>query len=293
MGKFDSVNNFAKAVKGNFNKSWEGFNGESFRDNKFFVGDTCICRVDKGILYLSVNSITPKCSLFIRDIVMKSQELNDTLVVYVPQWHSCDKRSHQFSEDEIINSFQIVVDKMKDRRDIYNQQHLKEIKNTLKIINERCFRVPTTLLNNVDNILGRMEAATRVEHKEVKEYIKLHNYYEIVQAAYFNKDHSIIFKTALKKYLNPSGEYAFLSYNKNDNRWYSSETICGKPKATMLGEEGIDLVTKYHNGLLRHGMKFGNYVIMKVMDNYVQISCNKYSRAMLEAIYGLQDKFTS
>ena len=283
MSKFESINNFVKAINGEFNGSYKGLDGESFRDNKFFVVDTCICRVVNDILYVSANSITPKCSLFIRDIVMKANELHGKTLIYVPQWHSCDSRSHQFSKEDIINAFQIVVDKMKGKKDIYNQQHLQEIKSILNTINEKCFTVPINLINVVNTTLAKMEDATKIENEGVKEYIKYHDYYEIVQAAYFNTSHSIIFKTSLKKYLNPSGEYAFLSYNSTDDKWYSSETIYGKPKVTMTGDEGVALADAYLEGSLKHGMKFGNYVIMKVMDNYVQISCNKYSRTMLKA----------
>ena len=291
MSRTDSVNNFIKAVKGEYNSSFTGYDGEYFSDNKFFVDNTCICKVnsDNNVMYLSMNSITPKLSLYTRELAVKSAELNVT-VIYVPQWYKCDLRSHEFDKDGIISAFSVVINKLKDKKDIYSKQNLEEIKSMLELINNKCFEVPSEINSTVNEILEKMTAATQIEDAEVKEFIKNNCYYDIVQAAYFNNIYDVVFKTALKHYLNPSGEYAFLSYNDKDDRWYSSESICGIPKATMTGDEGWDIVTKYHDGTLKHGMKFGNYVAMKVMDNYLQVSCNKYSRAMFESCYQMKEK---
>lgn len=287
MSKFDSVNNFIKAVKGEHSSTFVGYDGERFNDNMFFVDNTCICRVKDKVMFLPLNTITPKLSLYIRELTMQSNNI-DVSIVYVPQWYSCDKRTHNFEENEIINAFTVVIDKLKDKKDIYSKNNLEEIKSILLAINSKCFKIPNTLLETVDNILEKMEIATRIENREVKKFIEENCYYDIVQAAYFSKDYDIVFKTALKQYLNPSGEYAFLNYNFEEDRWYSSESVCGIPKATMAGDDGWNLIHHYHNKTLRHGMKFGEFTIMKVMDNYLQISCNKYSKAMFEALHEME-----
>ena len=59
LSKYDSVNNFVNSIKGGFESSWTGYDGEYFKDGKFYVDNTCLCKVHDDVMYLSQNSITP------------------------------------------------------------------------------------------------------------------------------------------------------------------------------------------------------------------------------------------
>ena len=61
--------------------------------------------------------------------------------------------------------------------------------------------------------------------------------------------------------------------------------MCGMPKKVMTREQGFNLSKAFYEGTARHGQKYGNYTVMKVMDNYIQVSCNKYCKDMFNAIY--------
>lgn len=281
LSKYDSVNNFVNSIKGEFESSWTGYDGEYFKDGKFYVDNTCLCRVRGDVMYLSQNSMTPKCSLYLRELTVRSNELN-VKVLYVPQWYGCDKRSHEFSNSDIIMAFRIVIFNLKDKRDVYSKTHMEEIYSTLSKLSF----TPHKLLTDVEEILKKMNDAVKVEDKQVKKFIAKNNYYDIVQAAYFNAgDYDVKFRTALKRYLNPSGEYAFLKYNAEDDWVYSSECMCGMPKKVMTWEQAFNLSKAFYEGTARHGQKYGNYTVMRVMDNYIQVSCNKYCKDMFHAIY--------
>ena len=87
LSKYDSVNNFVNSIKGEFESSWTGYDGEYFKDGKFYVDNTCLCKVRGDVMYLSQNSMTPKCSLYLRELTVRSNELN-VKVLYVHQWYS-------------------------------------------------------------------------------------------------------------------------------------------------------------------------------------------------------------
>lgn len=281
MSKYSSVDNFIKAVKGEFENSWTGYDGEYFADGKFYVDKTCLCKVADGVMYLSENSITPKCSLYLRELTVRSNELN-VEVIYVPQWYSCDKRTHEFSNSDIIMAFRGAVFNLKDKRDVYSKAHMEEIYSTL---NKLQF-TPHKLLSEVQEILKLMNEATKVEDRAVKKFIAENSYYDLAQVAYFNAgEYDVKFRTALKRYLNPSGEYAFLKYDNNTGMVYSSECMCGMPKEVMTWQQAFDLSKAYYEGTARHGQKYGNYTVMRVMDGYIQVSCNKYCKDMFHAIY--------
>lgn len=284
MSKFDSVNNFIKSVKGEFNKSWTGIDGECFSNNRFYVDGTCLCRIYRGFMFIPMNYLSPKCSLYAHELVICEHRLRVTLL-FVPQWRSCDMRSHQFSKEDIINAFTIVINQLKNSNSIYNKSKLEDIKHTLKVINEKCFKIPPELITLTENILEKMKLAVSIKDNEIKKFIENNTYYDIVKKAYFDNTVDIQFKTTLRQYLNPTGEYAFLKFNEDEQRWYSSETLCGTPKAAMSLEEGWQFLQVFHNDGLKHGMKFGEYTIMKVTDGYIQISCNKYCRELFEALY--------
>lgn len=282
LSKYNSVDNFIKAVKGEFSDSWTGADGEYFKDKKFYVDNTCLCKInDEGTMYLSQSAITPKLSLYLRELVVRAEELSKN-VIYVPQWHSCDKRSHEFSNADIIMAFRIVIFNMKDKRDIYSKANMEEIISILKKLKF----TPHKLLAESEEILSKMNEAVKVEDKAVKKFIEKNTYYDVAQVAYFCVgDYDIKFRTALKRYLNPSGEYAFLKYNVEDGWIYSSECMCGMPKKVMTFEQGFNLGKAYYEGTARHGQKYGDYTVMRVMDNYIQVSCNKYCKDMFHAIY--------
>ena len=281
MSKFSSVDNFVKALKGEFSSSWTGFDGERFSEGKFYVDNTCLCKVIDGVMYLSATSMTPKCSLYLRELTVRSNELNVD-VIYVPQWYSCDKRTHEFSNSDIIMAFRTMIFTLKDKRDVYSKTHLEDIYSTLKKLNF----TPHKLLTEVEEILKKMNDAVKVEDKQVKKFIAENSYYDIAQAAYFNAgEHDVKFRTALKRYLNPSGEYAFLKYDNETDMVYSSECMCGVPKKVMTWEQAYNITRAYYDGTARHGQKYGNYTIMRVMDGYIQVSCNKYCKDMFHALY--------
>ena len=266
---------------------WCGFDGECFANNVFSVDKTPLCRIDGDTLYISATSITPKCALYIRELTLQASKLASK-IIYIPQWHTCDKRCHSFSREEIIQAFKDEFETLKDKSDIYSKSHLENMLSTMNYINENCFPIPKTLINDTAKVLKKIDKAVKIEDKKVKEFINTHTYYEIAEKAYFTPGVDIKFMTALRKYLNPSGEYAFLNYNPVDDKWYSSEKLCGLPKATMCGEDGLQIARLYHTNQIKHGMKFGDFTVMKVMDSYIQISCNRYTRAMIESCY---DKF--
>ena len=281
MSKYTSVDNFVKSFKGQFSNEWRGLDGEYFLDNKFYVDDTCLCKVTSDAMYISQNALTPKCSLYLHELTVRSNELNAN-VIYVPQWYKCDKRTHDFSNSGIIEAFRVAVFELKDKRDIYSKAHLEEIRATLLKLNF----IPHKLKAEVEEILSKMNEATRVEDKAVKKIISENSYYDIVQAAYFNfGDYDVRTRMLLKQYLNPSGEYAFLSYNRDDGYIYSSECMCGLPKKTMTLEEGLAIGTAYLGGTAKHGQKYGRFTIMRVMENYIQVSCNRYCKEMFQAMY--------
>jgi len=281
LSRVESVENFIKSLKGEFDSEWFGFDGEYFVEGKFYVNNTCLCKVVDDIMYISSSSMTPKCSLYIYELVTRSYELN-LKILYIPQWYSLDKRSHEFSESDIINAFKNAVSELKDKRDVYSKARLEDIYDVLKKLEF----VKADFLSEVEKILKLMNNALELEESAVKNFIKENSYYNVVQVAYFGAgDYDIKFRTALKKYLNPSGEYAFLKLDLNTKMIYSSECKCGMPKEVMPMEVGYNLGKAYYEKTARHGQKYGNYTVMKVMDNYIQVSCNKYNKDMFNAMY--------
>ena len=290
MSKSDSVEKFIKELNEG-NDMWCGLDGECFKDSVFSVDKTPLCRIEGDKLYVSATSITPKCALYIREITVRSAQIAPT-VIYVPQWYRCDSRCHNFSQEGIIQAFKDEYDTLKDKKDVYSRNHLENSLKTMQHINANCFKIPASLIKDAEKTLKQMNSAIKIEDSKVREFINSHSYYEIVEAAYFSKDTDLKTMTALRRYLNPSGEYAFLHLNKEDLRWYSSETMCGAYKPTMTLEQGIAVGWDYLNGRAVHGMKYGDYVVMKVMENYIQISCNKYTREMMRAAvnYAIDEK---
>ena len=284
MDKFEIVKNFIESITNDKIKPNKGFNGEYFCDKKFYLDETCLCKVTDNAVYISKNMITPKCSSYLSELKSSLQRFNMP-ILSIPQWYGFDTRTHEFDEKDIIASFYVELNQLKGNVSIYSKIHLEELLGTLELINEKCFVIPNKLIEEVNNVIQNMCDIINPENNEVKKFIEETDYYELVRIAYFSNEKSMSFRTELKKYLNPSGEFAFLNYNDNEGIWYSSETLCGLPKATMNFEEGWGVLKAYHDGTARHGVKFGKYIVMKVTDGYIKISCNKYCKKLFEACY--------
>lgn len=282
MSKFESANNFIKSIKQEFKSCWNGEDNESFCDGKFYVDKTCICAITDEAVFISSHTLFPKSALYISEIAKLAGNLN-LPIFYIPQWQYFDERHHEFTKDGIINAFQESCKKLKDKKDIYSKQELSEILATMQQIDIKLFKIPESLLNDAANSLKIMEEAISVHDKKLKEFIETHSYYELTQYAYFLPNVETTFRTALKRYLNPSGEFAFLRIDYETQRIYSSECYCGEHKDVMSFEEGYAIGTAYLKGIAKHGQKYGRYTVMKVMDGYIQISCNKYTRKTMEA----------
>lgn len=284
MDKIDIVKDFVLSLKNNEIKLGKGFNGEYFADNKFYVDKTCLCKVTSNAVYMSKSSITPKCSSYLKTLRNLLEELK-LPILYIPQWYYSDTRSHQFEENEIISSFYEEISLLRDNISIYSKIHLEELLTTLDLIDDKCFKIPKELTDEIKQVIDNISVSINPQNKEINKFIKETEYYELVRVAYFSHEKNETFRTALRKYLNPSGEFAFLNFNDKEGIWYSSETLCGLPKATMNFEEGWGVLKSYHDGAARHGMKFGKYTVMKVTDGYIKISCNKYCKKLFEACY--------
>ena len=281
MSKSDSVEKFIHEL--NEGKDmWCGLDGECFANNVFSVDRTPLCRIDGDKLYISAMSITPKCALYIRELTMRSSQIAPH-VFYIPQWYRIDERCHDFSREGIIEAFKDEYDVLKNKKDVYSKAHLENLYKTMLSVNEKCFKVPSILITEAEKTLNKMNKAIRIEDSKIRKFIAENDYYEIVRVAYFDKSTDVKTMTALRRYLNPSGEYAFLNYNAEEKKWYSSETKCGAYKPTMTLEQGYSVGRDYLDGKAVHGMKYGEYIVMKVMENYIQISCNKYTREMMKA----------
>ena len=274
-------NKSVKKYLENTNLNWSGFNGEYVQDNKFYLNKTCLGAFLRGVLYVSGNSITSKCSQYIKELIAVASSMK-IKVVEIPQFYYTHNLHHEFTESGIITAFEDAVNKIKDNRDVYSKSVLEKYK---KAIHELWFKVPESLENTITTALTEIEKVLEVEESEFKELLEKHSYYELAQIAFFREgQYSGELRTKLRKYLNPTGEYAFLRADA-DGWTYSSECKCGLPKKVMTLEETKAITKAWFTGTARHGQKYGKYTIMKVMDGYIQVSCNRYCKAMFDALY--------
>ena len=186
---------------------------------------------------------------------------------------------------DIINAFTECFSELKNKRDIYTKKTAEHLLKELAAVSNSIYKIPKKLLQDYKNLCAELTETVKTQIEEVNEFINSHDYYGIVKEAYFTKNVNTTYKTALREYLNPTGEYAFLLIDFENKNVISSETICGASKIVMSLEDATRLSSAIHNGTVKHGQKYGNYVVMKVTNNYVQIGCNKYSMEMLNAFH--------
>lgn len=288
MKKFESIELYVSAIKNNkFNEQHTGFDNEEFHGKLFFVSKTCICcyEKNKNVLFVSDNSITPKCATYTRELKKQLTANFNCTVIHIPQWYCSDTRSHKFTLKDIINAFTECFNELKNKRDVYTKKTAEHLLKELTAVSNSIYKIPEKLLQDYKNLCTELTETVKTQIEEVNEFINSHNYYEIVKKAYFTKNINTTYKTALREYLNPTGEYAFLLIDFENKNVISSETICGASKIVMSLEDATRLSCAIHDRIVKHGQKYGNYVIMKVTDNYVQIGCNKYSMEMLNAFH--------
>ena len=290
MSRFESVNKYITSLQGGLVDKWLGFDGEYFKEKKFYVNNTCLCKykhsplTGENILFVSASSITPKCALYLHEITVQASKL-DCDVVFVPQWYSTSERHHEFAKEDIIKAFETAYEQSKGKKDNFTKRRLENLLDTVLVVHKTLCPVPLQLIANLETAVSEMQDIGQVNNKEIGEFINNHTYYEIVQAAYFDLNVPIKLKTGLRTHLNPSGEYAFLKVDVDKEQVYSSESICGAPKEVMNLQEASDCLIHWHNKTIRHGMKFGKYTIIKVLGGYLQIGCNKYCKDMFDAFY--------
>lgn len=288
MYKFESIDLFISALKDtNKPNSYSGYDTEKFLKNKFYVGNTCACKYDmeKNVLFVPTTSITPKCATYVKQLKAKLIAEFKCHVIHVPQWFYSDTRSHDFTFKSILKAFEDELTLLEQKHDIYTQKNTEKLLKELSALSDLTYEVPENLVNRYKTLLNSLKKIEENYTREVREFINSHTYYDIVVEAYFSKSVDIAFKTALRNYLNPTGEYAFLYIDYENGNVITSETICGAPKIVMNLEDSYNLSSAVVDGTIWRGAKYGNYTIMKVHESYIQIGCNKYTIQMIHEFY--------
>lgn len=132
------------------------------------------------------------------------------------------------------------------------------------------------------------------EYKELK--VKLDSilenlsYTDLVQIAYFRRkcpeleEFTPEYRSVVRNLINPSGDKAFLNLD-GETVYQMDLARDGSFKRAMSIRDARSLCEHYEAGTLKHGQKYGDYVIMGVYSNDVRISCGLYPNEMVESIY--------
>lgn len=148
----------------------------------------------------------------------------------------------------------------------------------------------TTVLSEFETLANSKTQELQEITASINNYISKLSYTDLVRIAYFRKKDATLeaiakdYKVLIQELLNPSGDKAFLNWD--------GTKVCqtallenGDYKTAMTKEVALDFYKHFTARDLKRGQKFGDYVVMRVYDKDIRISCGLFANDMIDAIY--------
>lgn len=286
-----AVDEFLGIALGIEKASARGFDGVFYNKEVFGVDGVVIARVVRDVdgellLLTGKNDLSPKISEY--GPALRSQDkIKKQIMVEYGRGKSV--WNHGFTSEGMYAAYSELLEKLAgDYGTNYKANQFLGVYRVFKELKERVF---------TDWEDRWSEAAATVKKwlcdlKDITaDYIASHSYRELVDIAFFDGDVVDLpagiskeqFLLLLRAAMVQGDDVRYLKFI--DGAFYTPDKDAdGNYRRVMSYTDGRKCIDLVLSGDIRHGMKFGDYTCMKQTPEWIQLSCNRYSRELFDVL---------